>query len=175
MLAPDTAIADPASGVTVRWLDHVRSAVPAASWRCRALRAVRPAMPTWSRNADFTNRVDSFRRYRKLKAWLRACRVPYNSVDRQQRCISHLYYMRTYGARGTSAICVLNDNALGYPLRCSKEADIGIFERRLIADPIRLFDCVMPCAGRKRFGHDAAARLALGPAVRGSAFHVRTA
>jgi acetyl-CoA acetyltransferase len=64
--------------------------------------------------------------------------------------------MRTYGAtrEDFGKICVAQrENALRYPHALFKKK-LSLEEylnARLIADPIRLFDCVMPCAGAEGF------------------------
>jgi acetyl-CoA acetyltransferase len=64
--------------------------------------------------------------------------------------------MRTYGAtrEDFGKLCVAQrDNALGYPHALFKKK-LTLEEyltARPIADPIRLFDCVLPCAGAEGF------------------------
>jgi len=66
------------------------------------------------------------------------------------------YYMREYGARREDfgKLCVAQrDNALSYPhalFRKPLTLD-EYLNARLIAEPLRLFDCVMPCAGAEAF------------------------
>ena len=66
------------------------------------------------------------------------------------------YYMRTFGAtrEDFGKLCVAQrDNALGYPHALFKKKLTleEYLDARPIADPIRLFDCVMPCAGAEAF------------------------
>ena len=66
------------------------------------------------------------------------------------------YYMRTYGAKPEDfgKLCVAQrSNALNFPPALMKKP-LTLEEyltARLIADPLRLFDCVMPCAGADAF------------------------
>src|SRR6185503_13869054 len=66
------------------------------------------------------------------------------------------YYMRTYGARPEDfgKICVAQRaNALRFPHALFKKPLTldEYMSARMIADPVRLFDCVMPCAGADGF------------------------
>ncbi len=161
MLAPDTAIGlTQHLGVTVRWLDHVplggASGIVALR---RALRAVQAgdAEIVACIGAD-TNHVDSFRQsLGSFSVFARDAVFPYGSGG-PNASFAFLtdYYMRSYGAtrEDFGKVCVAQrDNALGYPHALFKkkltlEEYLGA---RLIADPIRLFDCVMPCAGAEGF------------------------
>ena len=62
------------------------------------------------------------------------------------------HYMETYGTgrEELGKLCVAQrDNALKYPHALMKKPLTleQYMKARLVADPIRLFDCVMPCAG----------------------------
>jgi acetyl-CoA acetyltransferase len=66
------------------------------------------------------------------------------------------YYMRTYGAKleDFGKICVAQRaNALTFPQALFKKPLTmdDYLQARPIADPLRLFDCVMPCAGAEGF------------------------
>lgn len=66
------------------------------------------------------------------------------------------HYMRTYGATAEDfgAVCVAQrQNAMGFPhaLLRNRLSIRDYLDARLIADPIRLYDCVMPCAGAEAF------------------------
>jgi len=66
------------------------------------------------------------------------------------------HYMRSYGAtrEDFGKICVAQrDNALTYPHAIMKKPLTldEYLNARPIADPIHLFDCVMPCAGAEAF------------------------
>jgi acyl-coenzyme A synthetase/AMP-(fatty) acid ligase/acetyl-CoA acetyltransferase len=160
-LAPDTAIGVTQHlGVTVRWLDHVPlgGACGVVAMR-RALRAVQAgdAEVVACIGAD-TNHVDSFRQsLGSFSVFARDAVFPYGSGGPNASfAFLTSYYMRSYGAtrEDFGKICVAQrDNALGYPHALFKrkltlEEYLGA---RLIADPIRLFDCVMPCAGAEGF------------------------
>ena len=79
------------------------------------------------------------------------------------------YYMRTYGAKPEDfgKLCVAQRaNALHFPHALFKKP-LTLDEyltARPVADPLRLFDCVMPCAGAEAFlvmSEDRARRLGL--------------
>ena len=66
------------------------------------------------------------------------------------------HYMRVYGAvrEDFGKLCVAQrDNALGFPHALFKKKLTleEYLNARPIADPLRLFDCVMPCAGADGF------------------------
>lgn len=66
------------------------------------------------------------------------------------------YYMRTYGATAEDfgALCVAQRrNAMDFPhALLRKPLNMRDYlDSRWVADPIRLFDCVMPCAGAEAF------------------------
>ncbi len=160
-LAPDTAIGlTQHLGITVRWLDHVPlgGACGIVAMR-RALRAVQAgdAEVVACIGAD-TNHVDSFRQsLGSFSVFARDAVFPYGSGGPNASfAFLTSHYMRTHGAtfEDFGKICVAQrDNALGYPhalfkKKLTMEEYLGA---RPIADPIRLFDCVMPCAGAEGF------------------------
>jgi acetyl-CoA acetyltransferase len=160
-LAPDTAIGlTQHLGITARWLDHVPlgGACGIVAMR-RALRAVQAgdAEVVACIGAD-TNHVDSFRQsLGSFSVFARDAVFPYGSGGPNASfAFLTSHYMRTHGAtlEDFGKICVAQrDNALGYPhalfkKKLTMEDYLGA---RLIADPIRLFDCVMPCAGAEGF------------------------
>jgi acetyl-CoA acetyltransferase len=105
-----------------------------------------------------TNHVDSFRRsLGSFSVFARDAVFPYGSGGPNASfAFLTSYYMRTYGARREDfgKLCVAQrDNALGYPhAMFKKKLTLEAYLRaRLIADPLRLFDCVMPCAGAEAF------------------------
>ncbi len=161
MLAPDTAIGlTQHLGITVRWLDYVPlgGACGIVALR-RALRAVQSgdAEVVACIGAD-TNHVDSFRQsLGSFSVFARDAVFPYGSGGPNASfAFLTSYYMRTYGAtrEDFGKICVAQrDNALGYPHAMFKKKLTleEYLNARLIADPIRLFDCVMPCAGAEAF------------------------
>jgi acetyl-CoA acetyltransferase len=160
-LAPDTAIGlTQHLGVTVRWLDHVPlgGACGIVALR-RALRAVESgdAEVVACIGAD-TNHVDSFRQsLGSFSVFARDAVFPYGSGGPNASfAFLTSYYMRTFGAtrEDFGKICVAQrDNALGYPHALFKKKLTleEYLDARPIADPIRLFDCVMPCAGAEGF------------------------
>jgi acetyl-CoA acetyltransferase len=160
-LAPDTAIGlTQHLGVTVRWLDHIPlgGACGVVALR-RALRAVQcgDAEVVACIGAD-TNHVDSFRQsLGSFSVFARDAVFPYGSGGPNASfAFLTAYYMRTYGAtrEDFGKLCVAQrDNALGYrhALFKKKLSLEEYLSARLIADPIRLFDCVMPCAGAEGF------------------------
>jgi acetyl-CoA acetyltransferase len=160
-LTPDTAIGVTQHlGVTLRWLDHVPlgGACGIVAMR-RALRAVQAgdAEVVACIGAD-TNHVDSFRQgLGNFSVFARDAVLPYGAGGPNASfAFLTSHYMRDYGAtcEDFGKICVAQrDNALGYPHALFKKK-LTLEEylaARLIADPIRLFDCVMPCAGAEAF------------------------
>src|SRR5580698_233949 len=160
-LSPDTAIGlTQHLGVTVRWLDHVPlgGACGIVALR-RALRAVEAADAEVVAciGAD-TNHVDSFRQsLGSFSVFARDAVFPYGSGGPNASfAFLTSYYMRNFGAtrEDFGKLCVAQrDNALGYPHALFKKPLTleEYLDARLIADPIRLFDCVMPCAGAEAF------------------------
>ncbi len=160
-LAPDTAIGlTQHLGMTVRWLDHVPlgGACGIVAMR-RALRAVQAgdAEVVACIGAD-TNHVDSFRQsLGSFSVFARDAVFPYGSGGPNASfAFLTSHYMRSHGAtrEDFGKLCVAQrDNALGYrhALFRKKLTLEEYLSARLIADPIRLFDCVMPCAGAEGF------------------------
>ena len=161
MLAPDSAIGlTQHLGVTVRWLDYLPlgGACGVVALR-RALRAVQSgdAEVVACIGAD-TNHVDSFRMtLGSFSVFARDAVFPYGSGGPNASfAFLTSYYMRQYGAtrEDFGKICVAQrDNALAYPNALFKKplSMREYMEARVIADPIHLFDCVMPCAGAEGF------------------------
>jgi acetyl-CoA acetyltransferase len=160
-LAPDTAVGlTQHLGLTLRWLDHVPmgGASGIVSIR-RAARAVQ--------NADAeivaciggdTNRTDSFRHNAAtFSQFAQDAVYPYGSGGPNMSfALLTAYYMRAHGAtRGDfGKLCVAQRyNALKNPLALFKKPLTldEYLNARLVADPLRLFDCVMPCAGAEGF------------------------
>jgi acetyl-CoA acetyltransferase len=160
-LAPDTAVGlTQHLGLTLRWLDHVPmgGASGIVSIR-RAARAVQ------SGDAEIvaciggdTNHTDSFRRNTAgFSQFSQDAVYPYGSGGPNTSfALLTSYYMRTHGAtrEDFGKLCVAQrNNALENPLALFKKpltlADY--LNARLVADPLRLFDCVMPCAGAEGF------------------------
>lgn len=160
-LLPDTAIGVTQHlGVTVRWLDHlpIGGASGVVALR-RALRAVQcgDAEVVACIGAD-TNHVDSFRTsLGSFSVFARDAVFPYGSGGPNASfAFLTQYYMRQYGATRADfgKLCVAQrDNALGYPHALFKKKLTleEYLNARAIADPIHLYDCVMPCAGAEAF------------------------
>lgn len=161
MLAPDTAIGlTQHLGVTVGWLDYLPlgGACGVVALR-RALRAVQAgdAQVVACIGAD-TNHVDSFRlTLGSFSVFARDAVFPYGSGGPNASfAFLTSYYMRTCGAtrEDFGKLCVAQrDNALGYPNALFRKPLTlrEYLDARVIADPIHLFDCVMPCAGAEGF------------------------
>ncbi|HVS75696.1 MAG TPA: thiolase family protein [Steroidobacteraceae bacterium] len=160
-LAPDTAVGlTQHLGLSLRWLDHIpmggASAIVALR---RALRAVESgdAAVVACVGAD-TNHVDSFRAtLGSFSQFARDAVYPYGAGGPNASfALLTAHYMRAFGARREDfgRLCIAQrENALRYPhalLRkpLTLEEYLGA---RLIAEPLRLFDCVMPCAGAEAF------------------------
>ena len=105
-----------------------------------------------------TNHVHSFRHnVSNFSQFARDAVYPYGSGG-PNASFAFLtdYYMRHYGAtrEDFGKLCIAQrENALHFPLALMKrpltmEQYLGA---RLIAEPLRLFDCVMPCAGGEGF------------------------
>jgi acetyl-CoA acetyltransferase len=161
MLAPDTAVGlTQHLGVTLRWLDHVPmgGASGIVSLR-RAARAVQAGdAEIVACIAGDTNHTDSFRRNTSAFSQFSQDAVyPYGSGGPNTSfAFLTTYYMRQYGARPEDfgKLCVAQrNNALKNPLALFKKPLTldAYLNARLIADPLRLFDCVMPCAGAEGF------------------------
>ncbi len=160
-LAPDTAVGlTQHLGLAPRWLDHVPMGGASAivSLR-RAARAVQcgDAEIVACIGAD-TNHVDSFRQNTAtFSQFARDAVYPYGSGGPNASfAFLTAHYARTYGARPEDfgKLCVAQrSNALHNPLALFKKPLTleQYLNARLIADPLRLFDCVMPCAGAEGF------------------------
>jgi acetyl-CoA acetyltransferase len=160
-LAPDTAVGVTQHlGMSPRWLDHIptggASGVMALRRAARAVQAGDADVVACI--AGDTNHVDSFRAtLGSFSDFARDASYPYgaggpNSIF----AFITANYMRTYGAGredfGRIAVdqrsnALLNPNALFKKALTLEE----YMAARPIADPIHLFDCVMPCAGAEAF------------------------
>lgn len=161
MLAPDTAVGvTQYLGLNARWVDHLpiggMSGIVALR---RAMRAVQhgDAEIVACIGAD-TNHVDSFRlSLGSFSTFARDAVFPYGSGGPNASfAFLTSYYMRTYGATAEDfgKLCVAQRiNALSYPHALFKKSLTmeEYLNARPIADPLRLFDCVMPCAGADGF------------------------
>lgn len=160
-LGPDSAVAlTQHFGFCTRWLDHVPmgGASGVVSLR-RAARAVQ------SGDADIvacvagdTNPRDGFRDLvRNFSRFSQDAVYPYGAAG-PNGSFAFLtdHYMRKFGAtrEDFGKISVSQrENALRYPHALMKKplSLDDYLNSRMIADPICLFDCVMPCAGAEAF------------------------
>ena len=160
-LAPDTAVGlTQHLGMTLRWLDHIPM-----GGACGIVALRRAARAVQCGDADAvacvagdTNHPDSFRmNLATFSQFARDAVYPYGSGGANASfAFLTAYYMRTYGAtpEDFGKLCVAQRaNALKFPHALMKKP-LTLDEyltARLIADPLRLFDCVMPCAGADAF------------------------
>jgi acetyl-CoA acetyltransferase len=108
--------------------------------------------------AGDTNHTDSFRRNTSaFSQFAQDAVYPYGSGGPNMSfALLTSYYMRTYGAKREDfgKLCVAQrNNALKNPLALFKKPLTldQYLNARLVAEPLRLFDCVMPCAGAEGF------------------------
>jgi len=160
-LGPDTAVGVTQHlGVSPRWLDHLPT-----GGACGVMALRRAARAVQAGDADIvaciagdTNGVDSFRQMLGgFSAFARDASYPYgaggpNSIF----AFITEHYMRRFGATredfGRIAVAQ-RANASRNP-RALLRKPLALQEylsARAIADPIHLFDCVMPCAGAEAF------------------------
>jgi acetyl-CoA acetyltransferase len=160
-LAPDTAVGlTQHLGLTLRWLDHIPmgGASGIVSIR-RAARAVQSGdAEIVACIAGDTNHTDSFRRnVASFSQFAQDAVYPYGSGGPNASfALLTSHYMRAYGAQPEDfgKLCVAQrNNALRNPLALFKKPLTleQYINARPIADPLRLFDCVMPCAGAEGF------------------------
>jgi acetyl-CoA acetyltransferase len=160
-LLPDTAVGLMQHlGLVPRWLDHIpmggASGIVALR---RAARAVQCG------DADLvaciaadTNHIDSFRQtLATFSQFARDAVYPYGSGG-PNASFAFLtdYYMRTSGARREDfgKLCIAQrTNAQSNPLALLRKPLTleQYLSARPIAEPLHLFDCVMPCAGAEAF------------------------
>jgi acetyl-CoA acetyltransferase len=160
-LAPDTAIGlTQHFGISPRWLDYapLGGASGIVAMR-KAARAVQTGDCTIAVCvAGDTNHVDSFRRM--LSTFSRFAQdavYPYGSGGPNASfALIMSHYMKLYGATredfGKLAVAQRH-NAVQFPHALfNKPLSLAAYmDARAIADPIHLFDCVMPCAGAEAF------------------------
>jgi acetyl-CoA acetyltransferase len=160
-LAPDTAVGVTQHlGVAPRWLDHIPNGGAAGVMALRrAARAVQAG------DADIvaciaadTNHVDSFRlMLGGFSAFSRDATYPYGSGGPNALfAFITAQYMRRTGAtrEDFGRLCVdqrTNALACGSRLFDQPLTLEAYLAARPIAEPIHLFDCVMPCAGAEAF------------------------
>ena len=160
-LAPDSAVGlTQHLGLTLRWLDHIPM-----GGACGVVALRRAARAVQSGDADAvacvagdTNHPNSFRlNLATFSQFARDAVYPYGSGGANASfAFLTAYYMRTYGVtrEDFGKICVAQRaNALEFPLALMKKplTLAEYLSARLIADPLRLYDCVMPCAGADAF------------------------
>jgi acetyl-CoA acetyltransferase len=160
-LAPDTAVGVTQHlGLQPRWLDHIPTGGASGVMALRrAARAVQAG------DADIvacvaadTNHVDSFRlMLGSFSHFARDATYPYGSGG-PNAIFAFItdHYMRTYGAtrEDFGRLCIdQRANALAYGSTVFKRplTMAEYLSARPIAEPIHLFDCVMPCAGAEAF------------------------
>jgi acetyl-CoA acetyltransferase len=160
-LAPDSAVGlTQHLGLTLRWLDHIPM-----GGACGVVALRRAARAVQSGDADMvaciagdTNHTHSFRlNLATFSQFARDAVYPYGSGGANASfAFLTAYYMRTYGAtpEDFGKLCVAQRvNALQFPHALMKKPLTldEYLNARLIADPLRLYDCVMPCAGAEAF------------------------
>jgi acetyl-CoA acetyltransferase len=160
-LAPDSAVGlTQHLGLTLRWLDHIPM-----GGACGVVALRRAARAVQCGDADIvaciagdTNHTHSFRlNLATFSQFARDAVYPYGSGGANASfAFLTAYYMRTYGAtpEDFGKICVAQRaNALQFPHALMKKPLTldDYLNARLIADPLRLYDCVMPCAGADAF------------------------
>jgi acetyl-CoA acetyltransferase len=160
-LAPDTAIGlTQHLGLSPRWLDHIpfggASGVVALRRAARAVQAGDAEIVACI--GGDTNHVDSFRlTLANFSQFARDAVYPYGAGGPNASfAFLTAHYMRLHGAtrEDFGKLCVAQRaNALKYPHALFKKP-LTLEEymaARPIAEPLHLFDCVMPCAGADGF------------------------
>jgi acetyl-CoA acetyltransferase len=173
-LAPDTAIGlTQHLGLSPRWLDHVPfGGASGIVMLRRAARAVQAGdADVVACIAGDTNHVDSFRlTLANFSQFARDAVYPYGAGGPNASfAFLTAYYMRTYGAtrEDFGKLCVAQRaNALRFTDALFKKPLTleDYLAAREIAEPLHLFDCVMPCAGADAFlvmSEDRARRLGI--------------
>jgi acetyl-CoA acetyltransferase len=160
-IGPDTAIGlTQHFGLSPRWLDHVplggASGIIALRRAARAVQAGDADLVACI--AGDTNHVDSFRRtVANFSRFAQDAVYPYGAGGPNASfALITRHYMQRYGARREDfgRICVAQRaNALAFPYALQKKALVleDYMKARAVADPIHLYDCVMPCAGAEAF------------------------
>lgn len=160
-LGPDTAVGVTQHlGLSPRWLDHIptggASGVMALRRAARAVQAGDASVVACV--SGDTNHVDSFRlMLGGFSDFSRDATYPYGSGGPNAlfAFITSAYMARTGATRADfGRLCVdQRSNALASGSRMFKQPLTldGYLAARAIADPIHLYDCVMPCAGAEAF------------------------
>jgi len=160
-LYPDTAVGlTQHFGLSARWLDHIpmggASGVVALRRAARAVQSGDAEIVACV--AGDTNHVDSFRQnLANFSRFARDAVYPFGAGGPNASfALLTSYYMRQYGleAGDLGKLCVAQRaNALRFPHALFRKP-LTLDEylgARPIADPLKLFDCVMPCAGAEAF------------------------
>jgi acetyl-CoA acetyltransferase len=160
-LAPDTAVGlTQHLGLSLRWLDHIPMGGAAGMLALRrALRAVQSGdAEVVACVAADTNQLDTFRAsLASFSQFAQDAVYPYGAAGPNGSfALLTAHYMRMFGARREDfgKLCVAQrDNALRYPHALLKKPLTlqEYLDARPIAEPVHLFDCVMPCAGAEAF------------------------
>jgi acetyl-CoA acetyltransferase len=160
-LAPDTAVGlTQHLGLSLRWLDHIPMGGAAGMLALRrALRAVQSGdAEVVACVAADTNQIDTFRAsLAGFSQFAQDAVYPYGAGGPNASfALLTAYYMRMFGARREDfgKLCVAQrDNALKFPHALLKKRLTlqEYLDARPIAEPVHLFDCVMPCAGAEAF------------------------
>ncbi|MBU4610906.1 thiolase family protein [Achromobacter sp. GG226] len=160
-LAPDSAVGLVQHlGMSPRWLDHIpmggASGVVALRRAARAVQAgdadvVACLAGDANHVASFRSTLGQFSRFAQDAVYPYGAGGPNASF-----ALLTAHYMRATGAtrEDFGKLCVAQrDNALRYPHALMKKplTMAQYLDARVIADPIHLFDCVMPCAGADAF------------------------
>jgi acetyl-CoA acetyltransferase len=160
-LAPDTAVGVTQHlGLSLRWLDNIPmgGASGIVAMR-RALRAVQSGdAAVIACVAADTNRADTFRAtLGAFSQFAQDAVYPYGAGGPNTSfAFLTAHYMRACGARREDfgKLCVAQrDNALTTPGGLFKKPLTlrEYLDARPVAEPLHLFDCVMPCAGAEAF------------------------
>ncbi len=160
-LFPDTAVGlTQHLGLTPRWLDHIPMGGASAGVAVRrAARAIQAGdAEIIACVAGDTNHIDSFRQLlSSFSRFAMDASYPYGyGGPNASFALLTDRYMHEFGAsrEDFGRICVAQrQNALKYPNAIMKKplSMEQYLAARPIADPIALFDCVMPCAGAEAF------------------------
>ena len=160
-LFPDTAVGlTQHFGLSPRWLDHIpmggASGVVALRRAARAVQAGDAEIVACI--AGDTNHVDLFRQnLANFSRFARDAVYPFGAGGPNASfALLTSYYMRQYGIERADfgKLCVAQrDNAQRFPYALFRKPLMldEYLNARPIADPLRLFDCVMPCAGAEGF------------------------
>jgi acetyl-CoA acetyltransferase len=160
-IAPDTAVGlTQHFGLSPRWLDHIpmggASGVVALRRAARAVQSgdadiVACVAGDTNHAGAFGSLISEFSRFSRDAAYPYGSGGPNASFALMMRA-----YMKEYGAtrEDFGKLCIAQrDNALKFPhaLMKQKLTMDAYLSARAIADPLHLYDCVMPCAGAEAF------------------------